>query len=99
MMARRIHDPGAASSPAIGFSPAGVLGATFVWGSTELKEQSIRARSAGIRSTGEAMPFRAVIKKWRLIYEPVIIGDASQACQPLITHARNHLMRTSPLGI
>ncbi len=45
----------------------GVLGATFVWGSTELKEQAVRAELGWYpaNSRKPAPPFEAVIKRWR----------------------------------
>jgi hypothetical protein len=45
----------------------GVLGATFVWGSTELKEQAIRAELGwypfNLRKISP--PFAKIIKKWK----------------------------------
>lgn len=45
----------------------GVLGATFVWGSTELKEQAVRAELGWFPFNPDKIkpPFEAVIKKWR----------------------------------
>ncbi len=46
---------------------AGVLGATFVWGSTELKEQAVRAELGWypFRSNKFQLPFKSVIRKWK----------------------------------
>lgn len=43
------------------------LGATFVWGSTELKEQAVRAKLGWYPSNSHkpAPPFEAVIKRWK----------------------------------
>ncbi len=45
----------------------GVLGATFVWGSTELKEQAVRAEIGWYPFKGKKIspPFEKIIKKWR----------------------------------
>ncbi|NWG08173.1 MAG: DUF4491 family protein [Chloroflexi bacterium] len=45
----------------------GVLGATFVWGSTELKEQAVRAELGWFPFNPNKikLPFAGVIKKWR----------------------------------
>jgi len=46
---------------------AGVLGATFVWGSTELKEQAVRAE-IGWYPYGQRKilpPFARIIEKWK----------------------------------
>lgn len=45
----------------------GVLGATFVWGSTELKEQAIRAELGWYpwKRDKRKPPFEGVIKKWK----------------------------------
>ncbi len=45
----------------------GVIGATFVWGSTELKEQAVRAEIGWYPFNGNKIrpPFEAVIKKWK----------------------------------
>ncbi len=45
----------------------GVLGATFVWGSTELKEQAVRAEIGWypFNSKKISPPFEKSIKKWR----------------------------------
>lgn len=45
----------------------GVLGATFVWGSTELKEQAVRAELGWFPFNGNKIkpPFENIIKKWR----------------------------------
>lgn len=45
----------------------GVLGATFVWGSSELKEQAVRAELGWFPFNPDKIkpPFEAVIKKWR----------------------------------
>ena len=45
----------------------GVLGATFVWGSTELKEQAVRAEIGWYPFTDQKIkpPFEKIIKKWR----------------------------------
>lgn len=44
----------------------GALGATFVWGSTELKEQAIRAELGWFPFNANKIkpPFEAIIKKW-----------------------------------
>ena len=46
----------------------GVVGATFVWGSTELKEQAVRARLGWYPLNPHKMhaPFEAIITKWRI---------------------------------
>lgn len=45
----------------------GVLGATFVWGSTELKEQAVRAELGWFPFNENKIkpPFEEVIKKWK----------------------------------
>ena len=45
----------------------GVLGATFVWGSTELKEQAVRAEIGWYPFNANKIkpPFEKMIKKWR----------------------------------
>ena len=45
----------------------GVLGATFVWGSTELKEQAVRAELGWYpyNPNKHRPPFENVIKKWK----------------------------------
>lgn len=45
----------------------GVLGATFVWGSTELKEQAVRAELGWYPFNANKVkpPFENIIKKWR----------------------------------
>ncbi len=45
----------------------GVLGATFVWGSTELKEQAVRAEIGWYTFNGKKImpPLANVIEKWR----------------------------------
>ncbi len=45
----------------------GVLGATFVWGSTELKEQAIRAELGWFPFNPNKikLPFADTIKKWK----------------------------------
>ena len=45
----------------------GVLGATFVWGSTELKEQAVRAELGWYSSNPNKRkpPFENIIKKWK----------------------------------
>ncbi len=45
----------------------GVLGATFVWGSTELKEQAVRAEIGWFpfNENKIKLPFESIIKKWR----------------------------------
>lgn len=45
----------------------GVLGATFAWGSTELKEQAVRAELGWFPFNGHKIkpPFGAIIKKWK----------------------------------
>jgi len=44
-----------------------VIGATFVWGSTELKEQAVRAELGWypFNSNKIKLPFDSFIKKWR----------------------------------
>ncbi len=44
-----------------------VIGATFVWGSTELKEQAVRAELGWYPSNPHKPrpPFEAIIKKWK----------------------------------
>src|ERR687889_2591783 len=46
---------------------AGVLGATFIWGSTELKEQAVRAELGWYPSSAHKilLPFAKVIEKWK----------------------------------
>lgn len=45
----------------------GALGATFVWGSTELKEQAIRAEVGWFPFNANKIkpPFEAIIQKWK----------------------------------
>ncbi len=45
----------------------GVLGATFVWGSTELKEQAVRTELGWFpfNANKVKLPFADVIKKWK----------------------------------
>lgn len=45
----------------------GVLGATFAWGSTELKEQAVRAELGWYPLNPDKIkpPFENVIKKWK----------------------------------
>jgi hypothetical protein len=45
----------------------GVLGATFVWGSTELKEQAVRAELGWYPLNPNKIkpPFEKIIKKWK----------------------------------
>jgi uncharacterized protein DUF4491 len=45
----------------------GVLGATFVWGSTELKEQAVRTELGWYPFNANKMkpPLENIIKKWR----------------------------------
>ena len=45
----------------------GVLGATFVWGSTELKEQAVRAELGWYPFNANKLkpPFEKIIKTWR----------------------------------
>ncbi len=45
----------------------GVLGGTFVWGSTELKEQAVRAELGWYPFNGKKIrpPFEEIIKKWK----------------------------------
>lgn len=45
----------------------GVLGATFVWGSTELKEQAVRAELGWFPFNGKKIqpPFAGIIEKWK----------------------------------
>jgi Domain of unknown function (DUF4491) len=45
----------------------GVLGATFVWGSTELKEQAVRAELGWYSFNPNKIkpPFENLIKKWK----------------------------------
>ena len=45
----------------------GVLGATFVWGSTELKEQAVRAELGWypLHSNKIKPPFEKIIRKWK----------------------------------
>ena len=45
----------------------GVIGATFVWGSTELKEQAVRAELGWFpfNENKIKLPFEEIIKKWK----------------------------------
>ena len=45
----------------------GVLGATLVWGSTELKEQALRVEKGWFRSNPNKIrpPFAGIIEKWK----------------------------------
>ena len=45
----------------------GVIGATFVWGSTELKEQAVRAEIGWFPFNPDKikLPFESIIKKWK----------------------------------
>lgn len=45
----------------------GVLGATFVWGSTELKEQAVRAELGWFPFNTNKLkpPFEEIIRKWK----------------------------------
>ena len=45
----------------------GVIGATFVWGSTELKEQAVRTELGWFPFNGNKIkpPFENIIKKWK----------------------------------
>mgnify|MGYP000090651020 CR=1 FL=1 len=45
----------------------GVLGATFVWGSTELREQAVRTEVGWFPFNAHKIkpPFEAIIKKWK----------------------------------
>lgn len=45
----------------------GVLGATFVWGSTELKEQAVRAELGWFPFNANKLkpPFEEIIRKWK----------------------------------
>jgi Domain of unknown function (DUF4491) len=45
----------------------GVFGATFVWGSTELKEQAVRAEIGWYPFNGNKIkpPLEKIIKKWK----------------------------------
>jgi hypothetical protein len=45
----------------------GVIGATFVWGSTELKEQAVRAELGWFPFNANKIkpPFEKIIKKWK----------------------------------
>ncbi len=45
----------------------GVLGATFVWGSTELKEQAVRTELGWYPFNADKIrpPFESIIKKWK----------------------------------
>ena len=45
----------------------GVLGATFVWGSTELKEQAVRTELGWFPFNGNKIkpPFKNIIAKWK----------------------------------
>ncbi len=44
-----------------------VVGATFVWGSTELKEQAVRAELGWFPFNANKikLPFKSLIKKWK----------------------------------
>jgi len=46
----------------------GVVGATFVWGSTELKEQAVRAELGWVPFNDKKIqpPFANIIKKWKV---------------------------------
>ena len=46
---------------------AGILGATFIWGATELKEQAIRTEIGWYPYNPHkiGLPFAEVIKKWK----------------------------------
>lgn len=45
----------------------GVLGATFIWGATELKEQAVRAELGWFRYNPRKikLPFAAIIARWK----------------------------------
>jgi len=45
----------------------GVIGATFVWGSTELKEQAVRTELGWFPFNAKKikLPFETIIKKWK----------------------------------
>jgi hypothetical protein len=45
----------------------GVMGATFVWGSTELKEQAVRAELGWFPFNANKIkpPFEEIIRKWK----------------------------------
>ncbi len=45
----------------------GVIGATFVWGSTELKEQAVRAELGWFpfNANKVKLPFADIIKTWK----------------------------------
>lgn len=45
----------------------GVLGATFIWGSTELKEQAVRAELGWFPFNANKIkpPFEEIIRKWK----------------------------------
>jgi lysylphosphatidylglycerol synthetase-like protein (DUF2156 family) len=45
----------------------GVLGATFVWGSTELKEQAVRTELGwyAFNPHKKKLPFESIIKRWK----------------------------------
>lgn len=45
----------------------GVIGATFVWGSTELKEQAVRAELGWFPFNANKIkpPFEKIIRKWK----------------------------------
>ncbi|RIK50816.1 MAG: DUF4491 domain-containing protein [Chloroflexi bacterium] len=45
----------------------GVIGAIFVWGSTELKEQAVRAELGWFPFNANKikLPFESIIKKWK----------------------------------
>ena len=48
----------------------GVLGATFVWGSTELKEQAVRTELGWFPFNENKIkpPFEEVIRKWKALH-------------------------------
>lgn len=45
----------------------GVVGATFIWGSTELKEQAVRTELGWypLNTNKIKLPFESIIKKWK----------------------------------
>jgi len=45
----------------------GVVGATFIWGSTELKEQAVRTEIGWypFNANKVKLPFESIIKKWK----------------------------------
>ncbi|MCF6277583.1 MAG: DUF4491 family protein [Anaerolineales bacterium] len=45
----------------------GAVGASFIWGSTELKEQSLRAKRGWVKYREKKIdpPFANLIKKWK----------------------------------